>query len=191
MELKEIEEIVKNRLSEKRFFHSKCVMERCEEIAKKLKFDVEIAKKVGIAHDIAKEISNEEKIEYAKKNNIEIDEIEISNPTLLHAKIGADISEKELDFSKDMVRAIRAHTTGIENMSILDKILFIADRTSFDRGFPDIEYLNSLLDQNIDVAVLYIFDKKITLQIEKKAQMHPATIIARNWLLKNMKAVQN
>lgn len=189
MKLKEIEGIVKKRISEKRFYHSQCVMERCEEIARKLGYDVEIAKKVGLAHDIAKEIPNEEKIEYVKKNNIDIDEIEMSNPTLLHAKIGADISEKELGFSKEMSRAIRAHTTGIENMSILDKILFISDRTSFDRGFPDIEYLNSLLEQNIDIAVLYIFDKKITLQIEKKAQMHPDTIIARNWLLKNMENV--
>lgn len=74
-------------------------------------------------------------------------------------------------------------------MSILDKILFIADRTSRERGFSDIEYLNGLLEKNIDEAVLYIFDKKITLQIEKKAQMHPDTIIARNWLLKNMEVI--
>lgn len=191
MELEKIIKIVENKLSEKRFNHSKCVMERCEEIAKQLEYDVEIAKKVGIAHDIAKEIPNEEKIEYTKKNNIEIDEIELNNPTLLHAKIGADISIKEFGFSKEMAKAIRAHTTGIENMSILDKILFIADRTSKERGFPDIEHLNGLLERNIDEAVLYIFDKKITLQIEKKAQMHPDTIIARNWLLKNMEFAQN
>lgn len=185
MELEKITEIVKDRLSEKRFYHSQCVMERCEELAKQLKYDVEIAKKVGIAHDIAKEMPNEEKIEYARKNNIQIDEIEFSNPTLLHAKIGADIAEKELGFTKEMSTAIRAHTTGIENMNILDKILFIADRTSKERGFSDIDYLNSLLAKDIDEAVLYIFDKKITLQIEKKAQMHPDTVIARNNLLVN------
>ena len=70
-------------------------------------------------------------------------------------------------------------------MSMLDKILFIADRTSKERGFSDIEYLNQLLDDNIDKAVLYIIDKKIILQIEKKASMHPDSIIARNWLIKN------
>lgn len=189
MELKEIEEIVKTRMSEKRFNHSKCVMERCEEIAKQLNYDVEIAKKVGIAHDIAKEIPNEDKLKYVEENNIEIDEIERDNPTLLHAKIGEDIAIKELGFTKEMGEAIRAHTTGIEEMTILDKILFIADRTSKERGFPDIEYLNRLLEKNIDEAVLYIFDKKITLQIDKKAQMHPETIFARNWLLKNMKII--
>ena len=147
MEIEKIIKIVESRLSEKRFHHSKCVMERCEQIAKQVKYDVEIAKQVGIAHDIAKEIPNEEKLEYVKKNKIEIDEIELNNPTLLHAKIGADISIKEFGFSEDMAKAIRAHTTGIENMSILDKILFIADRTSCERGFPDIEYLNGLLEK--------------------------------------------
>ena len=184
MRLEEIIEIVKSRLSEKRFNHSKCVMDRIIELAKRFDVDVETAAKVGIAHDIAKEIEPEEKIKYVEKNNIKIDEIERENPTLLHAKIGADIAIKELGYTEKMGQAIRAHTTGIPNMSILDKILFIADRTSLERGFPDIEYLNSLLEESIDKAVLYIIDKKIMLQIEKKAVMHPDSIIARNYLLK-------
>ncbi len=185
MELEEIKDLVKLRLSEKRFNHSECVMERCIEIAKKFNQDIEIAAKVGIAHDIAKEMTNEEKLEYVKENHIEIDEVERENPTLLHAKIGEDIAIKELGFTKEMGQAIRAHTTGITNMTLLDKILFIADRTSKERGFPDIEYVNNLLEESIDKAVLYIIDKKITLQIERRAAMHPDSIIARNYLLKN------
>lgn len=185
MELEEIKEIAKQRLSEKRFYHCECVMDRSIEIAKKFGVDIETAAKVGIAHDIAKEIPNAEKLKYVEENNIEIDDIERENPTLLHAKIGEDISIKELGFTKEMGQAIRAHTTGITNMSLLDKILFIADRTSIERGFPDIEYLNNLLEQSIDDAVLYIIDKKIMLQIEKKEAMHPDSIIARNYLLKN------
>ncbi len=76
----------KTKLSEKRFYHSQCVMERAKELAKKFGYDIEIAEKVGIAHDIAKEIPNEEKLKYVKENNIKIDEIERENPTLLHAK---------------------------------------------------------------------------------------------------------
>lgn len=170
MELEEIKKIVKQRLSEKRFYHCECVMNRSIELAKKFGVDVETAAKVGIAHDIAKEMSNENKLKYVEENNIEIDDVERENPTLLHAKIGADIAIKELGFTKEMGQAIRAHTTGIINMSLLDKILFIADRTSSERGFSDIEYLNSLLEKGIDEAVLYIIDKKIMLQIERKAR---------------------
>lgn len=185
MELKDIIKIVQEKLSEKRFYHSKCVMERCIELAKITGIDTEIAAKVGIAHDIAKEIPSEHKIKFALENNIETDEIEKENPTLLHAKIGAYIAINELGFTEEMGQAIRAHTTGIQNMSLLDKVLFIADRTSSERGFPDIEYVNSLLEESIDKAVLYIIDKKIMLQIEKKSTMHPDSIIARNYLLKN------
>lgn len=184
MDLENIKKFVKQRLSEKRFYHCECVMNRCVELAKKVGFNTEIAAKVGIAHDVAKELSSEDKLKYVQENNIEIDEIERENPTLLHAKIGADIAIKELGFTKEMGQAIRAHTTGIPNMSLLDKILFIADRTSIERGFPDIDYLNNLLEQSMDDAVLYIIDKKIILQIEKKAAMHPDSIIARNYLLK-------
>lgn len=187
MEISIIQEIVKERLSERRFYHSECVMERCEQLAKRFEVDIEVAKKVGIAHDIAKEMSETEKIKYANNNNIEIDEVEKENIGLLHAKIGADIAKKEFGFSKEMVDAISAHTTGSTNMTLLAKILFIADRTSKERNFPDIELLNNLLEKNINEAVLYILDKKIQLQIEKRQVMHPNSIIARNNLLKEMK----
>ena len=186
MKLEEIKEIVKQTLSEKRFHHSECVMKRCIEIAEKLDYDMEIAAKVGIAHDIAKEIPPDEKIKYMEDNNIEIDEIERENTSLLHAKIGKDIAIKKFEFTEEMGQAIRAHTTGMINMSLLDKILFIADRTSEERGFPDIDLINKLLEKNIDEAVLYIMDKKIMLQIEKKATMHPDSIFARNYILREI-----
>jgi len=184
MELYKIKEIVKQRLSEKRYYHSICVMERCEELANKFNVDLEIAKKVGVAHDIAKELTAEEKLKYIKENNIEIDEIEKENTGLLHAKIGSDIAIKEFGFTHEMGNAIKAHTTGLPDMSVLSKILFIADRTSKERNFPDIDLLNEILEKNINEAVLYIIDKKIQLQIEKKQSMHPNSIIARNEILK-------
>ena len=186
MNLEEIERYVQDHLSEKRFYHSKCVMERCEEIALKLKFDVEIAKKVGIAHDIGKELSPEEKKEYCKRNGIEIDEMEQKNPTLLHAKIGADIAKKIFGFNESMCLAIKAHTTGLPDMDLLAKILFIGDRTSRERNLEDIGYINELLEKNIDETILYILDKKIELQIQKKATMHINSVVTRNWLIDNI-----
>ena len=187
MDIEELEKIVEKELSEKRFNHSKCVMIRCEEIAKKRGFDIEIAKKVGILHDIAKEMTPEEKLSYCKRNNIEVDDIEKENTTLLHAKIGADIAKKEFGFSDSMANAIKAHTTGLPEMDELAKILFIADRTSKDRELPDIEYINELLDKNIDETILYILDRKIELQIKKHATMHLNSIITRNWFINNLK----
>lgn len=186
MNVEEIREIVQTKLSQKRYFHSMCVMKRCAEIAQMYEVDIETMQKIGIAHDIAKELSPEEKLEYIKSNNIIADETELENTTLLHAKIGADYSEKALGFTKDMSQAILAHTTGLPNMNIFAKILFVADRTSEDRSFADIEKLNKILDLNIDEAVLYVLDKKIELQIQKGKSMHVNTIITRNQILKEL-----
>lgn len=186
MKLNEIKEYIRNNLSEKRYNHSIGVMEKSIELAKKYGADIEICAKIGMAHDVAKEMSEEEKLEYVKINNIEIDEIERKNTPLLHAKIGKDIAIKKFGFSENMGEAIKNHTTGNENMDIYSKILFIADRTSVDRNFEDLEYLNKLVDVGIDEAVLYILDKKIELQLKKKAQIHINGIIARNSLLEEM-----
>ncbi len=186
MELEQIKSEIHSRLSEKRYYHSVCVMERCEELAKKFEFDSETAKKVGISHDIAKEITDEEKIEYCNKNNIEIDDMERKNVSLLHAKIGAHMVKELFGFNDQMSQAINAHTTGLPRMDMLSKILFIADRTSKERNFPDINYLNELLEKNINEAILYILDKKIELQLNKKSNIHVNTIITRNEILQNL-----
>ena len=187
MELNEIQEYIKEKLSEKRFYHSFCVMNRAIELAKKYNVDIETCAKIGIAHDVAKEMSEEEKLQYVKENNIEIDEMEKENIGLLHAKIGKDIAIKKFGFTENMGQAIANHTTGNKNMDIYSKILFIADRTSDDRNFDDLETLKQIEDKGLDDAVLYILDKKIELQIKKKATIHINGIIARNWLLKNKK----
>lgn len=191
MELEQIQNEVKKRLSEKRYYHSVCVMERCEELAIKFGFDIDTAKKVGISHDIAKELTEEEKLKYCEENGIEVDETEKKNISILHAKIGADMVKKLFGFSSEMSHAIKAHTTGLPQMDKLAKILFIADRTSKERGFPDIEYLNELLEKNIDQAVLYILDKKIELQLKKQANIHINTVITRNELLEELRLEQN
>lgn len=186
MNLEEIQKEIKERLSQKRYYHSQCVMERCEELARKYNFDIETAKKVGISHDIAKELTDQEKLKYCKENGIEVDEMERKNATLLHAKIGGHMVKELFGFDEKMCQAIEAHTTGLPEMDMLSKILFIADRTSKDRKLPDIDYINELVEKDINKAVLYILDKKIELQLKKQASMHTNTIITRNDLLENI-----
>jgi len=76
MDLKQIQEYIKNKLSEKRYYHSMCVMERSRELAIKFGANVEISEKIGMAHDVAKEMSEEDKLKYVEENNIEIDDKE-------------------------------------------------------------------------------------------------------------------
>ena len=183
MNIDEIKEILKNKLSEKRFHHSLCTMEMCEKMAIHYNENVEDAKFIGLAHDIAKEMPPDKKIRYANENNISIDDIELECPSLLHAKIGADICKKQFNFSDRMCNAISLHTTGGENMDMLSKILFICDGIGIDRQWQDTEYVRDLAFKNLDESILYMLNLTITDCIKEKKPIHPNTILARNWLL--------
>lgn len=185
MEYNQIKNDIKTILSEYRFTHSIGVAKKAVELAKLYDVDEEIAKKVGIAHDIAKEMTDEELLEYAKANNIEIDEIETVKPSLLHGKIGADIVAKKYGFTEDMVNAIKWHPTGRKNMSMLEKIIYVADKTEENRKETrfNIEKSRELATQNIDDALIFLMNKFITYNIENERLIHPETIKARNDLL--------
>ena len=187
MEYKEIENDVKSVLSEYRFTHSLGVAKKAIELAKIYGVQEEIAKKVGIAHDIAKEMTDEEMIEYAKVNNIRIDEIETVKPSLLHGKIGADIAAKKFDFTQDMINAIKWHTTGRENMSMLEKIIYVADKTEENRKGTrfNLEKSRELSTQNIDETLIFLMNEFITYNVKNEWLIHPETIKARNDLLLN------
>lgn len=176
----EVREYVKKRLSEKRFYHSECVEERCIELAKIYSVDENKAKLIGIAHDVAKEMSIEEKIEFIRKNNITVDIIEKKSPELLHASIGAKICEIEFGFSKDMVEAVRNHTTGKAGMDMLSKILYIGDSTSKDRKYDDAKKWYELAKINIDQAILECLNKTIQKCITEEKSIHLDTVKARN-----------
>lgn len=187
MEYKEIEANVKKILSEYRFTHSVGVAKKAVELAKIYGVDEEIAKKIGIAHDVAKEMTDEEMIEYAKANNIRIDEIETVKPSLLHGKIGADIAAKKFGFTQDMINAIKWHTTGRKNMSMLEKIIYVADKTEENRKGTrfNLEKSRELSIQNIDKALIFLMNEFITYNVINEWLIHPETIDARNDLLLN------
>ena len=189
--LKKISQDVKKELSEKRYNHSLGVMRKAEELAKLYRADVNKAKLVGLAHDIGKEFSREDKLEYAKSNHIEVDEIEKINVGLLHGKIGADICKKRYNFSEDMQNAIKYHTTGSgkEEMTLLEKIIFLADKIEENRSYKDenkmaeLEELRELAKENLDLAVVKAIDNSLIYTIQKGELIHPDSVMSRNALI--------
>ena len=179
---KEVYDEVEKRLSKARVYHSKCVAVRCVELADKYGVDQESAKMVGIIHDIAQEMPNDEKIKYCREHSLEVDEIERLSPGLLHGKIGAHIAKTEFGYSEDLCSAIRYHSTGKEKMSLLDKILYVADMSSQDRDFPDKDHIIKLADKNLDECVKYILKVCITELMEKNKKIHFNSIKALNYL---------
>ena len=82
----------------------------------------------GMLHDCAKCMSHEEQIKICEKNNIDVTDIERRNHSLLHAKVGMYLARTKYDvYDTEILNAIRWHTTGREDMSLLEKIIYIAD----------------------------------------------------------------
>lgn len=184
----EIDEYLKNNLSEKRYKHCVRVMQRAEELAKIHGEDVEKAKICGLAHDIAKEMSPKETFEYIKHNKIRIDKVERKNVKLLHGKIGADIVKKKFGFSDDMQKAIEYHTTTNPKMDNLAKIVYIADKTEDGRSSVNykIDYERELANKDLDKALIFIIEESVTHLFEKGRLVHPKCIETRNRIITKM-----
>ena len=152
-----VEEIItflKGRLKEKRLIHSFGVMEMAERLAKCHNVNVEDAKIAGLLHDCAKNMSNEELIEYCKENNIEIDDIKLKSPGILHADVGADIAKKRFGVNENIARSILFHTLANDKMTDLDKIIYIADLVEEGRELEGIEKIREMAFIDLDKALV-------------------------------------
>ena len=185
--IEQIIEELKNTLSEKRYIHSLGVMEMCETLAKIYGVDIEKAKIAGLLHDIAKETTSEEKLEYAKQHNIEVDEIEKANPQILHGKIGAHIAKEKYGVSKEIQNAIEYHTETNPNMDTLAKIVYVSDKIELNRKQEneEIKYERELAKKDLDATVLYVIDVNLESLIKKQKLIHPTILATRNKLLKS------
>lgn len=174
-------EDIKNMLSEKRFNHSERVVKRAIEYAKIYNVDIETVKLVAISHDIAKELSEEENQEYISKYNIKLDDIEKVNKSLLHAKIGAYICKEKYGFTDDMVNSVRYHTTGRENMSVLEKIVYLADATEEGRKEYIVSEYVDIINKDIDKGMVEISKWVMNKLLKNNKVIHLDTINCYNF----------
>lgn len=123
-----IQNRLKKELNKRRFQHTLGVRYTAAALAMRYNYDIKRAEVAGLLHDCAKCFSNEKLLAKCKKYGIEMSEIEARNPYLLHAKYGAFLAKKVYHIEEeDVLQAIIYHTTGRANMSVLEKIIFIAD----------------------------------------------------------------
>ena len=125
------------------------------------------------------------------ENYIEVDNVEEVNVGLLHAKIGADICKKKYNFTEEMQNAIKYHTVGNENMDLLAKIIFVADKTEEGRNYKkeekneQLQKVRELSKIDINEALLYEIDSSLIYTIQKHKLVHTDSILTRNKLLKD------
>ena len=152
----EIKSVLKERMNEHRYAHSLNVAKRAVVLAEKNGADTEKAYFAGLIHDICKGIPNEQQLAIIENEGIALDEDTKKSPALWHSIAGAIYSEHELGVTdEDVLNAVRYHTSGRGNMSILEKVVYMADLTSAERNYPDAEYTRNLTDKSLDEGIAY------------------------------------
>ena len=123
-------------------------------------YDLEKAMLAGLMHDCAKCMPNAKKLKVAEKNHLEITDLERSNPFMLHAKLGAFLARKKYDIDdEEVLSAIRWHTTGRPGMTLLDKIVYVADYIEPKRDkAPNLPMIRQMAFVDLDGALLKILE---------------------------------
>lgn len=178
---------IKQRLSEERYLHSLGAEETAKELAERFSVDVEKAAYAALIHDNAKCIPYEDALDIIKKNNFRVAEDIKSNKKILHSYLGACLAEKELRIKdEEVLNAVRHHTTGRPNMTMLEKIVFLADKieaNTRDLDFREEVYNILNKDNNIDEAVVLCVDRTIRSLLDRRLIINPITIEVWNYYI--------
>lgn len=181
MTVKDYEEIISRRMKPARFKHSKNVAKEAVRLAKKYGADPVKAEIAGILHDATKETDGEEQMALIAKAGIELTELERSSPKLWHAISGYAFVKAELGIDdQEILDAIRYHTTGRAGMTLLDKVIFIADFISADRDYDGVDRMRKVTEKDLDDAVLEGMSFTIADLADRKLTIAPDTFEGYN-----------
>ena len=168
----DFEEKLKTMLTPERFLHSLGVRDMAKELAEIYGADTGKAETAGLLHDNAKNMDNI--YERCADLEVELDEAERKNSALVHAKLGAETAKCIFGITdRDIINAIRWHTVGRPDMSLLEKIIFVADLTERGRRFPDAEKIREIAKKDINMAIFECV--KATVEVNKRRgyAIHP------------------
>ena len=186
--LDEIDNYLKENLKEQRYIHSLGVRDSSVSLADHYGEDKVKAEIAGLVHDCAKNLKNEDLLNMAIESGLYLDIVSKVEPQLLHGLCGSIIAEKTMGISdKYLLDSIIYHTTGRENMTRLDKIIYLADYIEPNRNFQGVDYLRNISYIDLDKAMLYAFDITIKYVISKQKLIHMETIKGRNYILQRIR----
>lgn len=177
--------IVSRRLKPSRLRHTLGVMSTARELAKIYGCSDEKATISAILHDYAKNLKDDELDSFIKENGIEIDQETKDNIQLAHGLVGAELVKKDLGIDdEDILNAIRYHTYGREGMSMLEKIIFLADAIEESRDYPGVEEIRELSKKDLNKAVLRCIESTLKYVLDKGDIVHLNSVKVRNSIIK-------
>ncbi|WP_175639805.1 bis(5'-nucleosyl)-tetraphosphatase (symmetrical) YqeK [Metabacillus schmidteae] len=175
--------IVAEQITEHRYVHTLGVMETAIHLSQKYGGDVKKAELAAIFHDYAKFRPKKEMEKIIKDQEMPAKLLE-HNSELWHAPVGAYLVKKEVGIKdKEILRAIKYHTSGRPNMTLLEKIIYVADYIEPGRHFPGVEEVRELAETSLDKALLKSLQNTISFLLKKNQAIYPDTLKTYNSLV--------
>ncbi|MEH7547763.1 bis(5'-nucleosyl)-tetraphosphatase (symmetrical) YqeK [Neobacillus vireti] len=186
MERQKALDIVKLQLTEHRYQHTLGVMETAISLAEKYGADVKKAEIAAIFHDYAKFRPKDEMKEIIMSQGLPQDLL-VYNTELWHAPVGAYLVEKEAGVSdNEVLDAIRYHTSGRPNMTLLEKVIYLADYIEPGRHFPGVEEVREIANENLEKALIKAIQNTILFLMKKNQTIYPETFYTYNDLIQKL-----
>ncbi len=173
--------IIQPMLTPKRFVHSLNVAREAVKLAEKYGADVTKAETAGLLHDILKDTPSDKQLKIISDFGIIMSDTELTATRFWHAVSGAIYIKIVLKTDdRDIFDAVRYHTTGRKDMSLLEKIVFIADYISEDRDYPGVDEMRRIAYESLDKAIVEGLAFTISDLVERREPIVPDTIDAYN-----------
>ena len=183
-----LESELSSNLDRKRFIHTRSVAYTSAALAMKwYKYEIERVMIAGYMHDCAKCMSLEEQLSYAEEGMIYVSDYYIEHPKLMHAIVGPAVAQEKYGiFDREIHDAIRTHTTGAPDMSVMQKIIYVADYIEPTRELivMHIENIREMAFTDLDQAVYMIADNVLNYLEKTGADIDPATKATRDFYKK-------
>ena len=182
--IEQLRPVALSMLKHKRIPHVLGTEQEAVRLAERYGADVEKARIAALLHDCTKKLEMEEQLELCRKYELELDELESKALKLLHSRTGAEIARDVFGVDEEIYSAIRWHTTGHANMTLLEKIIYLADYIEPTRNFPGVEELRKACYEDLDGGLLLGLEMSIQEMTDMGNPVHHATVDARDALKK-------
>ena len=185
-QLEAVKAWLKERLSPHRYQHSLGVAETARALAGRYGADPDRAELAGLLHDVAREWKVDQLLEGANALGLPLTYMEEMAPMpCLHGPVGADAAQRAFGLDDaELLEAIANHTMGRERMSVLERVVFLADTIEPNRPeLPYIVELRELAQQSLDLACRRAYDHTFEYLLRTGQPIHPVATAGRNWLL--------
>ena len=186
-EYTEVRKLLRSKLDDYRYIHSLGVADSARELAKIYGADEEKAYFAGLLHDVAKNMPKDEQLSFIEKGGISLSDSEKNNPKLWHAMAGECYLRLNMGITDpEILGSVRYHTTGRAGMTLLEKIIYVADYISAERNYPDVDVMRDLsLNHSLEKAAIYSLQYTFMKLTPEKGIIHTDSVDFYNELIIN------